>query len=499
MIQPAQTRVEAGQLRYRRIVLVGCAIAAFAVLAHVSVAFWADNELTPPEGIIATQALSFAQDGRLYFDLKDYPYTVCAYMPIFYGLSGGLYKLGVPAPVGGRSISILALAGIFWLIWKILILYTGETLCAWTGVALAGMTQLLLGWGIVGQSDMLAVALTLGAFYQYSRYRMLGEETLDRAAVFAVVGLFTKQTVVAAPAAILILLALESPKRALRFAGIVGGIGGAMVLGLNALMEGRFLANTVFANLNPFALHKLEQHLGYIWAALSPLLLVVAVGVKKAARTRMAGVFVYLSIAMLVLLATAGKIGSDTNYQIEFAVLLVVCSCLSLHAWDVFPLYFRPSKRMVTLLLLPLALYGAQNMRIAIAALTARIQGEKQFRAQVQELDPYLRGKGPVLSVDSNPMMRSRRRYEVEPLIYRLLVEAGRVDGTQVLRDVREGKFQTVLLYEDLAAKADPDPEIPRLTVEQMDAVRKRYRLAKHLPGPYLAGLYVYVPMPAGQ
>ena len=229
------------------------------------------------------------------------------------------------------------------------------------------------------------------------------------------------------------------------------------------------------------------------------MILVVAVGVKKAAGTRMAGVFVYLSIAMLVLLATAGKIGSDANYQIEFAVLLVVCSCLSLHALDVFPLYFRSSKSLATLLLLPLALYGAQNIRIAIAGLTARIQGEQQFRAQVQALDLYVRGKGPVLSVDSNPMMRSRRRYEVEPLIYRLLVEAGRVDGTQVLRDVREGKFQSVLLYEDLAAKADPDPEIPRLTVAQMDAVRMRYRLVKHLPGPYMAGLYVYEPMPGGQ
>ncbi|MCX6605949.1 MAG: hypothetical protein NTV52_20485, partial [Acidobacteria bacterium] len=77
-----QTTVDAGRLRYRRIVVVGCAIAALAVLAHLSVAFWAENELTQPEGIIATQALSFAQDGRLYFDLKDYPYTVCAYMPI---------------------------------------------------------------------------------------------------------------------------------------------------------------------------------------------------------------------------------------------------------------------------------------------------------------------------------------------------------------------------------------------------------------------------------
>lgn len=138
------------------------------------VALWAHSELTQPEGIIATQTLSFAREGSLYYDLQQYPYTVCAYMPVFYALVAGMYQIGIPVLVGGRLISLLALAGILYLVWKILFLYTREKLCAGTGVALAGMTQLLLGWGMVGQVDMLAAALTLAAFYQYSRPMVSG-------------------------------------------------------------------------------------------------------------------------------------------------------------------------------------------------------------------------------------------------------------------------------------------------------------------------------------
>ena len=376
---------------------------------HVGVAFWGQNEFTQPEGVVATHARSFAQEGRLYYDLKQYPYTVCVYMPIFYGLVAVLYKLGIPLLLCGRLISILAVMGILYLVWKIVLLYTEDKLCAGTGVALAGITQLLMSWGTVGQVDVLAVSLTLASFYQYSRYHVLGEETLDWAAGFALAGLLTKQTVISAPAAIFVLLALQSPKRALRFAGIVGGIGGAIVWGLNAVLQGNFLANTVFGNLNPMALYKSGQHLRYIAAAMSPLLVVIVIGAPRAIETRMRAAFVYFGFAALVLLATAGKVGSDSNYQIETAILATVCSCFSLHSLQFFPLYYRSSKSLITLLLLPLAVYFVQNVRLTIPSLGARIRNEKLFRTQVKELSQHARtGTGFVRRLQLTCALRTR-------------------------------------------------------------------------------------------
>ncbi len=481
-------------MRNSPILLLACAVAIIVVLCHIGVALWAENEFTQPEGVVATQILSLAEKGSLYYDLKQYPYTVCAYMPIFYLTVAGMNHLGVPVLTGGRILSILALSWLFFLIWKILILYTEDPFCSMTGVALAGMTQLLLGWGIVGQVDTLAVALTLTAFYQYSRYRVLGENCLDRAAFFAVAGLFTKQTVLSAPLVIFLVLLLESPKQALRFATIVGGIGGAMVLTLNTLMHGRFLENTVFGNMNPIALYKLQVHLEYMAIALLPLIPVVAVGVKQAIRSPMRAAFLYLGIALTVLLLTAGKVGSDSNYQIETAVVLILCACLSLHLVNFYGLSLGGSKKWVTLLMLPLGLYALQNLRISGSGLLERIVREQSFRAQIQGLDPFLRSTGLLLSADSNLLVRAKRRFEVEPLIYRMLVEAGRIDDSIVLQDIKNAKFQTVILYEDLAQITDEDPEIPRLPRAQTDAIRNRYRFVKHLPGPYLGGLYVYQP-----
>jgi hypothetical protein len=67
-----QTGVGPGRRRYRRIVLVACALAFLAVLVHATVAFWAHSEFTQPEGIIATQTLSFAREASLYHDLQQY-------------------------------------------------------------------------------------------------------------------------------------------------------------------------------------------------------------------------------------------------------------------------------------------------------------------------------------------------------------------------------------------------------------------------------------------
>lgn len=490
-----QTGIRERRLRGIPILMIAGSLALIAILFHTTVAFWADNEFTQPEGIVATQAFSLAQDGTLYYDLKQYPYTVCAYMPLFYGMVAALNRAGVPVLIGGRVLSLLALGAVFWLIWKILILYTRDRLCAATGLCLSGVTQLLLGWGIVGQVDMLAIAIALAAFYQYSLHNVLGKATLDRAAVLSIAALFTKQTAIAAPLAIFVLLLHANPKSAWRFGAIVGGVGGAMVLGVNAWMQGRFIENTVLANLNPFAFYKVKIHFEYMAVALLPLIPIVLIGAPKALRTSMRSAFVYLGIAAAVLLLTAAKVGSDSNYQIETAILLILCSCLALHAMNFFTLTAGRSQSWITLLVLPLALYGVQNLRVATSGLAQRIGREQMFRTQVQGLAPYLSGSGQVLSTDSNALVQFKRRFEVEPLIYRLLVEAGRVDGNRVLGDIDRGKFQTVLLYENLSEKPDIDPEFPRLTDLQSEAIRKRYRMVKHLPGPYLSGLYVYRPM----
>ncbi len=478
----------------RRIFLVCAAIAAAGILFHLAMLLWADNEFSQPESIVAVQSTMLARDGTLYYPLDRYPYTVCAYTPIFYLLDAGLIKAGVPALKAGRLISFAALLGIFALCWRILMLYTGKRDYAWTGTLLCASTSLLLTWGTTGQVDTLALFFATGAFWCYSRYAIRGDRTLLYTAVFAVAAAFTKQTMLAGPAAIFVLLCFHSWKTALRFGAGTAGFGLTLALALNAITHGAFLTDTVLANLNPFAWEKLNQHWHYMLIAAGQIILVAAIGARTALRRRGKALYLWLGLALLVLAASAPKIGSDSNYQMESTLVLILCAMVALDSLHFFPLLFGKNKTWVTLLQIPLALHLVLNYRITAPFLMMRYARETLFRQQAAALTPYLSGGGRVLSTEIDALVRTRGRMAVEPLIYTLMVHAGRVNPEPVRRDLADRHFSSVVLYQDVSRPADPDPEFPTLPESQLTAIRQNYHLVAHIPGPYLDGVYIYQP-----
>jgi hypothetical protein len=182
------------ELWFRRVLTVFCVVAGLGILAHLGVLLWGQNEFTLPESVVAGQSMMLAHGGTLYYSLRDYPYTVNAYMPLFYLLDAGLIRLTIPAFVAGRLISFAALLGIYSVSWRVLMLYTGRLYCAWLGTLLCVSTSLLLSWGTVGQVDTLAVCLALTGFYYYAQHRLI------QAGAFVILAVLTKQTMLAAPA-----------------------------------------------------------------------------------------------------------------------------------------------------------------------------------------------------------------------------------------------------------------------------------------------------------
>lgn len=270
----------------------------------------------------------------------------------------------------------------------------------------------------------------------------------------------------------------------------------ALVLGINAALDGRFLANTVFANMNPFSGAKFLAQFRYFASISSGLLVILVASLSRMLRGRNFAPCIYLGFAGLVFLGTAAKIGSDTNYQIESTLLLAICAAIGLHEIDFFRLYFSQSKTWITLLLLPLALHMAIGYRVSANGLIARLANEKLFRAEVDQLRPFVPPSGGlVLSTDFNAMVRLRQRMDVEPLIYNLLTSVGVIDPEQVRRDLGRRAFSTVILSQDIFhAQQVASPEIGTLPASQLEEVRKHYRLVQHINGPFLDGIYVYQP-----
>ena len=205
--------------------------------------------------------------------------------------------------------------------------------------------------------------------------------------------------------------------------------------------------------------------------------------------------YVYFALAATMLALTGGKVGSDSNYQIESSVVLILCACVALHELNFFALVFSGSRAWVTLLQAPLLIHLVLNLQIEAHILSGRISKEKQLRKQITALRPYLADGGKVISADYNAMARLHDRMDLEPQVYRMLLSTGVVDPEPVRRDLAASAFSTVLLFEDARQKENPDLEIPSLPEAQIEEIRKHYRLVDHLPGPYVAGIYVYKPV----
>lgn len=480
---------------FRRILIIFAMVAVLGILGHFILLLWAQNGFTGGEAVVAAHAMMLVHDGTLYYDLNHYPYTVAPYTPLFYLIDAGVQQLGLPAYTAGRLISFLALLGIFVLSWYIVLLYTRDLYSASMSALLCASSALLVLWGTVGQVDVLAVFWAMTAFYLYSRYAILGESTLIWAAVCAVLAFFTKQTMLACPAAICLLLWFTNRKAAVQFGCGCLAVVLIVAVSLNTVLEGRFLADTVRANLNPFSVKKLLQHLQFAALTAGPLAIVAVFGARKAIRKCGGAPFVYLGLAALAFLATAPKIGSDLNYQLEFTILLVLCASLSLYATDFFRLSFVRSKTSITLLQLPLGVFLVVNYCTTGSVLLMRYVSEQQTRTEVAALQSSLADGGRVLSADYNASVRLRGRLDVEMAFYHLLVDAGLVDPKPLQRDLAASAFSTVLLLEDVRNHEAPlDIEISSLPATQLDEIRTRYTMVKHVSGPALNGVYVYKP-----
>ena len=494
-VESSTTTVHTTEIWFRRI-LVGFAIlAALCMLAHAGLLLWAQNGFTGGECVVAAHSMMLVHDGTLYYDFHHYPYTVAPYTPLFYLLDAGLQQLGLPAYTAGRLISFAALLGIVALSWYLVTLYTQDRYSASMSALLCASSTLLLSWGTVGQVDVLAVFWALAAFYLYSRYALLHENTLIWAGVCAVLAFFTKQTMLACPAAIFLLLWFTRRKTALLFGGASVAAVAIIALSLDAALGGRFLADTVRANLNPYSSQKLLLHLQFTLCATGPLVIVAICGAKKAVGRCGAAPFVYLGTAALVFLASAPKVGSDLNYQFEFTVVLIQCAGLSLYALDFFNLSFLRSRSAITLLQAPLGVFLVVNLAASSLLAVKRFVGEEQSRSTVAALQDSLADGGRVLSADYNAVVRLRGRLDVEMAFYRLLVNSGVVDPEPLRRDLARSAFSTVLLLEDVSTPHAPlDMEISSLPAAQLEEIRRHYTLVKHVPGPALSGVYVYKP-----
>jgi hypothetical protein len=354
----------------------------------------------------------------------------------------------------------------------------------------------LLSWGTVAQVDTLACCLSLFAFLEYVRWRSSRQTwRLCVALLLALSAVFTKQTSIAALGAIVISLLIEDRRRGILWLVAAGAAGLCAAVLLNTAADGNYFTNGIRANLNPFSASKFGQQIRYLLGSCGGVVVIIVCGLRRVP-AQLAPLHLYAAIASAVFIATASKVGSDLNYQLEATILLILCAASALERLRLFPLVLSGNRSPVTLLQTAVVVQIAVNLAITTAVVSSRVVLEPVRREEVAALRPFFETGKRVLSVQLDPMAHLRGRLEVEPLIYTLLVEAGVTDPEPVLRDLSERRFHTVVLYEDVfSAPVRKDREVPTLPAAHLQALRSNYRLVRHIAGPYLNGDYVYEPL----
>jgi Dolichyl-phosphate-mannose-protein mannosyltransferase len=500
-VHPQAAAIPAREHAWNRVMAWIAIFVLLGLLGHLAVLLWAKHDFTPVEELVVLHSHMFAQGGGLYWDLKHYPFTVSPYGPIFYVVSGYFHKWGIPSYQAGRVISFAGLLASLWMCWLGVSYLTTNRHARNVGVILAASTSNVLFWGTTGQVDMLACCFSLAAFVSFLKFRERGDvKTLAFSGLLVILAVFTKQTFMASGATIGLTLLWEGRRQgdarlsAAAWIASVSMTGVGIALALNAATNGGYFKAAIFANINPFAWFKLQQHVHYLILTGSGVILTAAVGAWNMSR-RTAPVYIYAALATGIWLVTAPKIGSDLNYQIEMMLVLSMCAACALDRVDFFPSLFSARQTWVTLLQVPLLLHVVLNLLLTARAVAVRAAFDSIKGQETAALKPYVDRPGRLLSGHYDSLVQYRGRIEVEPFIYILLVRAGMIDPEPLRHDLETRQFATLILGGDLSAgsrAAEDNLELVNLPDAQLDAIRRNYLVVKRIKGPN--DLYIYEP-----
>ena len=421
------------------------------------------------EGIVWQQAVQITA-GHGYGSITHFPAIVFHYPPVYHLISmATAAAFGLDQLAAGRTVSLVStlliggFAGL--IIFRACPEKTGRpaaAICAVTG-GLVVFTMLPVAvWAPRMRVDMAATAFTFAGVF-------LGMEALRRpvlvhgAALCFVAAVFTKQTMIAAPAATFLILLLVHPK--LAWAGIatmvLAGLAGLGVLAW--LTDGGFVRHVFLYNINRFEASRLKQivgvtslHFFYFAAAAIGLWLRLRgrwpayrgpelAGVRDRLRAEPADASMLLVLAYFAfasaMLVTIAKVGSNVNYLIEWMCVLAILVGLAMReaavASSSAPSTPRLQSPSVLLAAILPALVAYQAYKLPVPD-----QAQRRPVADMQRLVALVRdARRPVISDDMVILLRAGKEVEWEPAIFAELTSKGKWDERPFIGLIQQHYF----------------------------------------------------------
>lgn len=462
--------------RVSRIILRIGLIALAALLLWHSYHFTAGSirallypyELDYGEGIVWFQAQQLFAGGA-YGDIHKFPAVVFHYTPLFHFLSGLGAAMGFDGLQSGRTVSLLSTAVMVVVIGAIvryvLIQSQAERRTATICAAIAGLSLLLTFpvklWAPMMRVDMLAFALALAGMYAGLR-AIRQPRWIYAAAILFVLSVFTKQTMIAAPAAVFAALLLYRPRIALIGIATCLIAGSIAVAALAFATDGGFLRHVFLYNVNRFDLGRVDK-IAIIASAHVYVIIVALVGVAgigpalhgfarrrrdaephEVAAAMLAGYLLLTSIMVLLVL----KLGSSANYFIEWLAALAIFVGLAVRRPVDGALQSRPSPTALS----PIAIFVVAALCAQALVIPPKHYPSDFLKARSQEmarLTAIVRSsRGPVISDEMVMLLRAGRPVLWEPAIFTELAATGDWDEKPFIRMIEQHRFAAIIVFQ---------------------------------------------------
>ena len=458
------------------------------------------------EGIVWQQAL-LIPGPQMYGKITQPPFIVFEYPPVYHLLVRGIATLGIDPLAAGRGISLAATIAIMILAGSIT--FTAIQEVASTKVRLLGsmVTGLMVltyrpieEWAVLMRVDMLAVSFSMAGVY-LSTLSGRRNITLYSSIILFVTAVYTKQTELSAPIAVLLVVAiinLRSALKALGFSVIVGVAGFVLLI---RATHGGFFRHIIEYNLHnrflfDYAIDQLlmrkSDTLGLLTGVVAFALLwwtearscypvrdlrawIAAIRQSKKLRAlSIVSLWFILASAQLI---TLGRPGSWDNYFIEWMCITTVpIGMAATVAWvgvatgGKSALFSGLAGLFLSLALGTHALHGSP-FEYSI------VDDPKATALRAHLVDLIRKSGEPVLSEDMVLLLRARQQVLIESAIFTELAYSGYWDQRPLLNLVHSRAFTLVVMEETMKQAV----AVGRFTNEVARAIEKSYPSVEHL------------------
>ena len=467
-------------------------------------------ELNYGEGIIWEQArLIFSE--KAYAPIEQFPSIVFHYPPVFHAIAAGLSNMfGSDMLATGRTVALLSTvvtavaAGL--IIHSLVTIESGPK-----GGIIAGFAGALsiftyapvMIWSPLMRVDMMAVMFSFIGIALGIR-AIKYERLIYWSSLCFVLSVYSKQSSIAAPMALYLILFWLRPSLAIRGISACLMIGSVALAVLYWVTGGGFVRHVFLYNINrveweqvSIILRMMGVHAIYFGFALLalvrriPAIASCYAGLNRAdLKTALVGnlhdfsmliLILYWILATLMTL-TIAKSGSNINYLIEWMCVTSIFVGLALSdAARMFTAWRADSIRSTILLtcIFPVA-FGIQIVLLYKKTPTYEDAWNEAKMADLEMLSHRIRSvKKPIISDNMVILLRNNRPVLWEPAIFAELASAGMWDEEPFINRIRHGEFSMFITGGTRGMRTFDSRYNPRIA----DAIDEVYPIKETLAG----------------